>query len=117
MDLVKPPAGSPAAPAPRYPNMVIFPRALREAIPEYGDRALVFDAVTGATDNIPAAIAGLTGASRFAIAPRAQAKFVVHETGRLDGQYAIWMDLDTETMRALGRFLCDLADRAESQQQ
>lgn len=117
MDLVKPPGGSLTAPPSAYPNMVIFPRALREAIPEYGDRALVFDAVTGAKENLPAAIAGLTGASRFAIAPRAQAKFVVHETGKLDGQYAIWMDLDTETMRALGRFLMDLADQAETAQQ
>ena len=115
MDLTKPPnlalRGTTA-----WPNLFVFPKELRAAIPEYGHRALVFDAVSGSTDNLPAEISGLNGAMPFEIAPRAQAKFLVHETGKLDGKFVLSADLDSTTMRALGQFLIKLADRAEAQQ-
>src|SRR5262245_46191006 len=93
-----------------YPNLFVFPKELRDAIPEYGPRALVFDEVSGATGNLPAAIAGLRGAMPFDIAPRAQAQFVVHESGKLNGRFLVSMDLDSTTMRALGEFLLELAE-------
>jgi len=115
MDLTKPPnlalRGKTA-----WPNLFVFPKELRDAIPEYGHRALVFDAVSGSTGNLPAEISGLTGAMPFEITPRAQAQFLVHETGKLDGKFVLWVDLDSTTMRALGQFLIELADRAEAQQ-
>ena len=90
----------------KMPNTMIFPQHLREAIPVYGGRVLVFDSVTGKTN------------SHFSIVPtgpRAQAKLVVHETGKLNGAFDIWLDLDSDTMRALGQFFVDLADRAEAE--
>jgi hypothetical protein len=101
---------------PSYPNLFVFPRELRDATPEYGARALVFDEVSGSTGNLPAAIAGRRGAMPVDIAPRAQAQFLVHESGELEGRFVLSIDLDTTTMRALGQFLIDLAQRAEEQQ-
>ena len=43
-------------------------------------------------------------------------ELLVHETGKLDGKFALIADLDTETTRALGQFLIDLADSAEARQ-
>ncbi|MEZ5355586.1 MAG: hypothetical protein R2762_23365 [Bryobacteraceae bacterium] len=114
MDLTKP-AGVTLGGGRRWPNLFRFPRALRDAIPDYGDRVLAFDAVSGSTSNFPAEISGLGGVPLLESTPRAQAHFLVHETGNLDGKYVISADLDAVTMRALGRFLVELADRAESQ--
>ena len=83
---------------------MIFPQHLRDAIPVYGGRVLVFDSVTGKTNS-----------SIFPTGPRAQAKLVVHETGKLNGAFDIWLDLDSATMRALGQFFVDLADKAEAE--
>lgn len=116
MDLVKPPELTTRSTS-QWPNMIIFPKELRDAIPDYGGRALVFDSVTGATHNLPAAIEELRGARGFSVGPRARVQLVVHETGKLKGRYPVWMDLDTATMRALGQFLVDLAGRAEAAQQ
>ena len=99
-----------------WPNLFVFPKELRDAIPDYGARALVFDAVSGSTNNLPAEISGLAGAMPFEVGPRAQAQFLVHESGKLDGKFVLWADLDSTTMRALGKFLIELADRAEAQQ-
>ena len=90
----------------KMPNTMIFPQHLRDAIPVYGGRVLVFDSVTGKTN------------SHFSIVPtvpRAQVKLVVHETGKLSGAFDIWLDLDSDTMRALGQFFVDLADKAEAE--
>lgn len=113
MDLTKPP-GLALRGTEKWPNLFFFPKELRRAIPEHSDRALLFDAVTGSTRNLPVEIAGLAGAPRFDGSPRAQAHFLVHETGKLDGKFVLSMDLDAATMRALGRFLIDLADRSEA---
>ena len=60
-------------------------------------------------------IRGWTGAIPFAPGTRAQVQLIVHETGKLKGEFALSMDLDATTTRALGQFLIDLADRAEKQ--
>ena len=88
----------------RWPNMFILPKEIRDAIPSYGARALVFDAVRGST-----------GAYRSDLGSRASVQFIVHETGKLDGEFTLFMDLDSATTRALGQFLIDLADRVEAQ--
>jgi hypothetical protein len=89
----------------RWPNTISFPKELRDAIPDYGPRALVFDSVSGAHSRswVPTA----DGA-------RAQLGFLVHETGKLNGQFTLLVDLDAETTRALEKFLVDLADQAEA---
>ncbi len=115
MDLTKPPNLALSGKTP-WPNLFVFPKELRDAIPEYGPRALMFDAVSGSTGNLPSEISGLSGTLPFEIKPRAQAQFLVHETGKLDGKFVLWMDLDSATMRALGQFLIDLANRAEKPQ-
>lgn len=90
-----------------WPNTIVFPRELREAIPEgHGGRALVFDAVSGG-------VAPAAPPLPFELGVRTQVFLQVHETGKLDGKYAIWMDLDAQTTRALGRFLVELADQAD----
>ena len=89
----------------QWPNMFILPREIRDAIPHYGARALVFDSVRGST-----------GPMRFDPSPRAQVQFIVHETGKLKVEFTLFMDLDSTTTRALGQFLIDLADRAEAQE-
>jgi hypothetical protein len=115
MDLTKAPSLALRGRA-EWPNLFVFPKELRDAIPDYGARALVFDAVSGSTNNLPAEISGLAGAMPFEVGPRAQAQFLVHESGKLDGKFVLWVDLDATTMRALGQFLVELADRAEAQQ-
>jgi hypothetical protein len=114
MHLTKPPDLALRAKS-TWPNLFIFPKELREAIPVYGARGLVFDAVSGSTNNLPAGISGLRGEMPFEVGPRAQAQFLVHESGKLDGKFAIWVDLDATTMRTLGEFLVELANRAEAQ--
>ncbi len=98
-----------------WPNLFVFPKELRDAIPDYGARALVFDAVSGSTNNLPAGISTLPGATPFEAGPRAQARFLVHESGEFDSKFVVWVDLDSTTMRALGQFLVELADRADAQ--
>ena len=88
-----------------WPNTIVFPKELRDAIPDYGSRALVFDSVSGLHSRLPVPMAD--GA-------RAQIGFLVHETGKLNGQFTLLVDLDSETTRALGKFLIELADRAET---
>ena len=92
------------------PNTISFPRDLRHAIPEYGDRLLVFDRVSAVTNQSWAQRAGWpTGTAR------AQLSLLAHETGKLDGQFDIGLDLDAKTLRALGEFLIQVADQAEAE--
>ena len=98
-----------------WPNIFIFPKELREAIPEYGARALVFDDVSGAPRSWPAAVSGFAGAVPGDDRPRAQVRFLVHETGAFDGKFPLLLDIDTRTLRALGRFFVELADQADAE--
>lgn len=109
-----PPAGSSVRSQAPWPNMIVFPRELRDAIPEYGSRALVFDSVTESPHNGPVAISGMPDEALAAPAPRVQFRLLVHETGALGGRFTLLADLDAETTRALGRFLLELADRSEA---
>jgi hypothetical protein len=97
----------------RWPNTIVFPKELRDAIPEYGSRALVFDSVNGSRSKAPVSISGMIGEAQVDFGTRAQIRFLVHETGKLDGQFTLLVDLDSETTRALGRFLVQLADKAD----
>src|SRR5947209_3485733 len=85
-----------------WPNTMIFPQALREAIPELcNGRALQVDSIDGHASNTQL------------IGPRVQAKFVTRETGSLHGVYDIWLDLDTAAARLLAETLLRLSDEAE----
>jgi hypothetical protein len=107
MDLIPPPALLLQGRF-RFPNVIIFPPELRNAIPEYGSRALVFDSVTGAY--------GLQwfGYERGIGEKQIRADFVVHETGKLNGTFNLQVFLDIPTARALGQLLIGLADQAEA---
>ena len=83
-----------------WPNLFVFPKELRDAIPDYGARALVFDAVSGSTNNLPAEISGLAGAMPFEVGPRAQAQFLVHESGKLDGKFVLGGNVGHERVGA-----------------
>ena len=96
-----------------WPNTITFPKELRDAIPHYGARALVFDAISGSHyDGAP--FSALLGRPYKGRRARASLQLLVHETGKLDGKFNLHVDLDAETTRALGKFLMDLADKAES---
>jgi hypothetical protein len=97
----------------RWPNTIVFPRELREAIPDYGSRALVFDSVSGSRSKAPVSVSGMIGETHFDFGARTQIRFLVHETGKLEGQFTLLLDLDSETTRALGRYLVELADQAD----
>ncbi len=98
-----------------WPNVFIFPKELRDAIPEYGARALVFDDVSGSPRSWPVAVSGFAGQLPTDDRPRAQVRFLVHETGAFDGKFPLLLDIDTETLRALGKFLVELADQTEAE--
>ncbi len=97
----------------QWQNTIIFPMELRDAIPSYGARALVFDSVSGAHHVTPISVSGMLGEHQFDFGPRTRTELLVHETGKFDGQFRLLLDLDAATTRALGKFLVDLADRAE----
>jgi hypothetical protein len=98
----------------RWPNTIVFPKELRDAIPDYGSRALVFDSVGGSHSNAPVSISGMIGETQFDFGARTQIRLLVHETGKLDGQFTLLVDLDSETTRELGKFLIEVADQAEA---
>jgi hypothetical protein len=95
-------------------NTIVFPKELREAIPVHSARVLEFDRVTGAANRSWAEYSAPWLLARGVdVTRRAQLKLLAHETGKLNGQFEIGIDLDAETMRALGQFLIDLANRAD----
>lgn len=96
----------------RWPNTIVFPKELRDAIPDYGPRALVFDSVSGSHSRAPVSVSGMIGAAQFDFGARTQLRCLVHETGKLEGQFELLVDLDSDTTRALGQFLVELADKA-----
>lgn len=55
----------------------------------------------------------MIGEAQFSFGARTQLRLLVHETGKLDGQFTLLVDLDSETTRALGEFLIELADQSE----
>jgi len=85
-------------------NTMNFPQALRDAIPSLErcwGRCLLLASITGR-----AAHDALWGR-------RVRVKFQVEETGKLNGKFDVWMDIDPEAARALARTLNRLAEEAE----
>ena len=86
------------------PNWVTFPRALRDAIPDFepcGGRVLQLEnAEVGPTNN------EWTGR-------RVGIKLTVCETGKLTGVFDVWVDLNIEAARTLADLLHSAADKAE----
>ena len=99
----------------RLPNTIVFPKELRDAIPAHSPRALEFDRVSATTQRswIDFSHEWRTAGGFDLSVPRAQLSLLAHETGKLDGQFEIGLDLDVKTLRALGEFFVQLADRAE----
>jgi len=85
-------------------NTMNFPQALRDAIPALArcwGRSLLLASITGLALNDP-----FWG-------KRVRVKFQVEETGKLNGKFDVWMDIDPEAARGLARTLNQLADEAE----
>jgi hypothetical protein len=79
-----------------------FPRELRDAIPDlHAGRALELDSINGQCTNMP-----LFG-------PHVSLKLLVKETGKLNGQYVIRLDLQPDAARELAATLSRLADKAQ----
>lgn len=85
-----------------YPNKMIFPQALRDAIPGPElpgcDRALVLAAIDGANLDTPAG-------------PFVRLNFRLEETGKLTGVFDVHADLNLDAARALASTLQQLIDR------
>ncbi|SPF56632.1 conserved hypothetical protein [Candidatus Sulfopaludibacter sp. SbA4] len=85
-------------------NTMIFPQALREAIPTtpgcWG-RALELASIDGDCCN-----------SAF-YGRQTRLKFVVRETGKLTGVFEVHAQLNLEAARALAKTLSDLVEQAE----
>jgi hypothetical protein len=95
---------SKSSPSRRLPrrNYMAFPRELRQAIPDlHSGRALELDAIHGQACNL-----GLFG-------PQVQLKLLVKETGKLNGQFTVRMDLQPDAARQLAIELNKLADAAD----
>ena len=85
------------------PNWITFPQKLRDAIPPFepcAGRVLELESVDArATDS------GWTGR-------RVAVKLRVCETGKLDGAFDVWLDLNPAAAQALADALHEAADRA-----
>ncbi len=97
-------------------NTIVFPKELRDAIPVHSSRLLDFDRVTGTTNQSWASYNSewLKAAGFDTSQNRAKIRLLAPEKGKLYGQFEMGIDLDTETMRAFGRFLITLADEADA---
>ncbi|MBI4907879.1 MAG: hypothetical protein HY820_29915 [Acidobacteria bacterium] len=87
-----------------WPNTMMFPKALRDAIPDMptcGGRVLELDAIHGEPVN------------SHLFGERVQVKLRVKETGKLTGKFVVLIDLQPEAARALATTLTNLADQLE----
>ena len=85
-------------------NTMVFPRELREAIPDlptYVGRVLELDSMS----------ARPTNTDRYG--PRVHLSLVVKETGKLKGEFTVRVDMEVESARALAATLNQLAEEAE----
>lgn len=90
---------------PSLPNNIIFPQALRDAIPDHqpsAGRCLKLDSVDA------------QGAHTDRWGRRVQINFRVCETGKLTGVFDICADMEIEAARALAKLIQDAADQAET---
>lgn len=82
-----------------------FPRALRDAIPDMPTcvgRVLELDSTSGAISHL------------YPSCPPVQLRMLVKETGKLQGEFVVLIDLQPEAARALAETLTRLAEEAES---
>ena len=85
-------------------NTIAFPRALRDAIPDlHGGRVLKLASVS----------AGVSRAEFFG--EHVQLNLTASETGKLNGEFVVRVDLLPEAARTLAATLTRLADEVESQ--
>lgn len=85
-------------------NTIGFPRGLRDASPDLPTcvgRILNIHTIKGDASNT------------VLFGPRVNLKLVVNETGKLNGEFVIRLDLEAGAARSLAEFLAELADRAE----
>ncbi len=85
------------------PNWVTFPRALRDAIPDFepcGGRVLQLENAEVGPSN-----SAWTGR-------RVGIKLTVCETGKLNGVFDVWVDLNPEAARKLAELLHSAAEKA-----
>jgi hypothetical protein len=79
-----------------------FPRELRQAIPDlHSGRALELDSINGQSCNT------------LLFGPLVRLKLLVKETGKLNGQFVVRMDLQPDAAREMATQLNKLADAAE----
>jgi len=87
----------------RRRNAMIFPRELRDAIPElHGARDLELDSIDGRSSNL------------VLFGPLVQLKLVVKETGKLKGRFVIGLDIQPDAARELAATLTKLAEVAQN---
>jgi hypothetical protein len=87
------------------PNWVTFPRQLRDAIPDWdlcSGRVLQLDSADAMPSNTE-----WTGR-------RVAVKLTVSETGKLDGVFEVWVDLNISAAEALAEVLKDAAEQAKT---
>ena len=87
----------------QLPNRITFPQKLRDAIPTFepcGGRVLQLDSVDAGATNTE-----WTGR-------RVAVKLRVCETGKLDGVFDIWIDLNISAAQALAETLQTAAEQA-----
>jgi hypothetical protein len=85
-------------------NRMTFPRELRDAIPDlptYVGRVLEISAMDGEATN------------SVLFGPQVHLRFVVKETGKLAGEFAIRVDLQADAARTLAETIANLADQAD----
>jgi hypothetical protein len=87
---------------PGFPNTVLFPRELRDAIPDLPTcigRVLDLTAVDGSNPEL---------------GPPVSLRLLVQETGKLTGEFTVSVGLQVEAARALAAMLTKLADQADA---
>ena len=87
----------------QIPNRVTFPRALRDAIPD-------FEPCAGRVLQLENADVG--PANSEWTGRRVGIKLTVCETGKLSGIFDVWVDLNPEAARTLADLLHSAADKA-----
>jgi hypothetical protein len=87
------------------PNRILFPRNLREAIPDLPTcigRELVIDSISGHPTHTPWFGDGV------------ELRLITKETGKLKGEFKITVHLSPDAARGLAETLTQLADQAKS---
>lgn len=90
---------------PSSQNTMSFPRELRDAIPDLPTcvgRVLELDSTTGSISDL------------YPGSPPVRLRMLVKETGKLKGEFAIFIDLQPDAARGLAETLTRLADEADN---